>query len=224
MVFKCPIEGYKTSTNTTYTRTELREMLRAGNTNISTSGINLNNWIFGSSSSSNKSKAGGYDGELTATLAVNYVTTTGDESQIGRVIVGQIHASSNEPCRLYYRKLKENTKGAIYFAHETANGSETWHELIGSKSDSASNPTDGIALNEKFSYSIKVVGNDLTVTITREGKNDVSKKIDMSDSNYADEYMYYKAGVYNQNKSGSGTDYVQATFYSLANTHTGYTN
>ena len=224
MVFKCPIEGYKTSTNTTYTRTELREMLRAGNTSISTSGINLNNWIFGSSSASNKSKAGGYDGELTATLAVNYVTTTGDESQIGRVIVGQIHASSNEPCRLYYRKLKENTNGAIYFAHETANGSETWHELIGSKSDSASNPSDGIALNEKFSYSIKVVGNDLTVTITREGKNDVSKKIDMSDSNYADEYMYYKAGVYNQNKSGSGTDYVQATFYSLGNTHTGYTN
>ena len=223
MVFKCPIKGYKTSTNTTYTRTELREMLRAGNTNISTSGINLNNWVFGSSSASNKSKSGGYDGELTATLAVNYVTTTGDDSQVGRVIVGQIHASSNEPCRLYYRKLKGNENGAIYFAHETKSGSETWYDLIGSRSNSASNPSDGIALNEKFSYSIKVVGNDLTVTISREGKSDVSKKIDMSNSDYADEYMYYKAGVYNQNKSGDDDDYVQATFYSLANTHTGYT-
>lgn len=222
MVFKCPIDGYKTSSNTSYTRTELREMMRAGDTNIATSGINLNNWVFGSSTSSNKSKAGGYDGELTATLAVNYVTTTGDNSQVGRVIVGQIHASSNEPCRLYYRKLKGNSNGSIYFAHETESGSESWHELIGSKNNSASNPSDGIALNEKFSYSIKVVSNDLTVTISREGKSDVSKKIDMSSSNYADEYMYYKAGVYNQNKSGDDDDYVQATFYSLANTHTGY--
>ena len=224
MVFKCPIDGYKTSTSTTYTRTELREMLRAGDTDISTSGINLNNWVFGSSTSSNKSAAGGYDGELTATLAVNYVTTTGDDSQIGRVIVGQIHASSNEPCRLYYRKLKGNTNGSIYFAHETKSGSESWHELIGIRSDSASDPSDGIALNEKFSYSIKVLGNDLTVTISRDGKSDISKNIDMSNSNYADEYMYYKAGVYNQNKSGDADDYVQATFYSLANTHTGYTN
>ncbi|SNR31849.1 polysaccharide lyase family 7 protein [Lutibacter flavus] len=222
MVFKCPIAGYKTSSNTSYTRTELREMMRAGDTNISTSGINLNNWVFGSSTSSNKSKAGGYDGELTATLAVNYVTTTGDNSQVGRVIVGQIHASNNEPCRLYYRKLKGNSNGSIYFAHETESGSESWHALIGSKDNSASNPSDGIALNEKFSYSIKVVDNDLTVTISREGKSDVSKKIDMSSSNYADEYMYYKAGVYNQNKSGDDNDYVQATFYSLANTHTGY--
>jgi len=224
MVFKCPIDGYKTSANTAYTRTELREMLRAGNTDISTSGINLNNWVFGSSTTDNKSKAGGYDGELTASLAINYVTTTGDDDHIGRVIVGQIHASSNEPCRLYYRKLKENTNGSIYFAHETESGSEYWYELIGSRSDSASNPTDGIALNEKFSYSIKVVGNDLTVTISREGKNDISKTVDMSNSNYANEYMYYKAGVYNQNKTGDGDDYVQATFYSLTNTHVGYDN
>ena len=222
MVFKCPIKGYKTSENTTYTRTELREMLRAGNTNIPTSGIGLNNWVFSTSSTDNIAAAGGYDGELTATLAVNYVTTTGDDSQVGRVIVGQIHASSNEPCRLYYRKLEGNTNGSIYFAHETKSGSETWYELIGSKSNAVSNPTDGIALNEKFSYSIKVVDSDLTVTISREGKSDVSKKIDMSTSNYADDYMYYKAGVYNQNKSGDDDDYVQATFYSLANTHTGY--
>ena len=32
MVFKCPVEGYKTSENTSYTRSELREMLRKENT------------------------------------------------------------------------------------------------------------------------------------------------------------------------------------------------
>jgi poly(beta-D-mannuronate) lyase len=34
--------------------------------------------------------------------------------------------------------------------------------------------------------------------------------------------MYFKAGVYNQNKSGDVDDYVQATFYALSNTHQGY--
>lgn len=223
MVFKCPINGYKTSSGTSYTRTELREMLRKGNTSISTTGVNKNNWVFGTASSSSKSAAGGYDGTLSATLAVNHVTTTGDSGQVGRVIVGQIHATDDEPLRIYYRKLPNNAKGSIYFAHEKEGGGDTYYELIGLRSDSASNPSDGVALNEKFSYDVKVSGLSLTVTIKRSGKADVSKTITM-DSGYngSDQYMYFKAGVYNQNNSGTGTDYVQATFYSLTNTHTGY--
>ena len=34
-----------------------------------------------------------------------------------------------------------------------------------------------------------------------------------------DQYMYFKAGVYNQNNSGEAADYVQATFYQLENSH-----
>jgi poly(beta-D-mannuronate) lyase len=34
--------------------------------------------------------------------------------------------------------------------------------------------------------------------------------------------MYFKAGVYNQNRSGDPEDYVQATFYELENNHAGY--
>ncbi len=43
----------------------------------------------------------------------------------------------------------------------------------------------------------------------------------MSNSGYdvADDYMYFKAGVYNQNNTGDGDDYVQATFYALDVTH-----
>ena len=116
MVFKCPVDGYKTSTNTSYTRVELREMLRAGDTSISTSGVNGNNWVFSSAPSSAQNAAGGVDGNMKATLAVNHVTETGS-SQVGRVIIGQIHASSDEPIRLYYRKLPNHDKGSIYFAH-----------------------------------------------------------------------------------------------------------
>lgn len=221
MVFKCPVDGYKTSTNTSYTRTELREMLRAGDTSISTQGVNENNWVFGSAPSSDRNDAGGVDGNMTATLAVNHVTTTGSSGQVGRVIIGQIHANDDEPLRLYYRKLPGNSKGSIYIAHEPNGGSDSWYELIGSRSNSASNPSDGIALDEVFSYEIDVTYDILTVTIYRDGKSPVSESVNMSSSGYSSggQYMYFKAGVYNQNNSGDSDDYVQATFYSLEHTH-----
>lgn len=220
MVFKCPIGGVKTSTNTTYTRTELREMLRAGNTSIKTKGPNKNNWVLKSSRSSKN--AAGYDGQLNATLAINKVTTTGNSSQVGRVVIGQIHAKNNEPIRLYYRKLPNNNKGSVYFAHENnITGKEEYYELIGKKSNLTENPIDGISLDEKFSYVINLDGNELSVKISRPDKPTVEHVINIKKSGYNDreEYMYFKAGVYNQNKSGDPLDYVQATFYELSNSH-----
>ncbi len=224
MVFKCPVAGYKTSVNTNYTRVELREMLRGTNTSISTQGVNKNNWVFGSAPQEDKIAAAGYDGEMNATLAVNHVTTSGSNSHIGRLVIGQIHANSDEPIRIYYRKLRDNNLGSIYFAHEPTdgNGSEQWHEMIGSRSNNAANPADGIALDEVFSYRIKVVGDILTVTIIREGKADVVKVIDMANSgfNVGGQYMYFKAGVYHLNSTGNDDDYAQVTFYALNKSHT----
>jgi len=224
LVFRAPIEGAKTSTNTSYTRTELREMLRRGNTSISTQGINENNWVFSSASNEEQQAAGGIDGELLAELAVNYVTQTGDRSQIGRVIIGQIHANDDEPIRVYYRKLPENDKGAIYLAHEILGGDDIYYELIGTRSKSATNPENGIKLNERFTYRISVVANQLTFTLSRSQQEDVSAIIDMSNSGYdlGGQYMYFKVGVYNQNNTGEPKDYVQATFYKIDNSHTGY--
>lgn len=237
MVFYSPIDGYKTSPSTDYTRTELREMLRQGDTSIDTGydvdkdedgNGRLNNWAFSSIKDSDEDEFGGIDGLLTATLAVNHVTTTSDADQVGRVIIGQIHAAKDEPARLYYRLLPGHSKGSVYLAHEPADGhgSEQWYEMIGSKDDDASEPSDGIELDEKFTYSIKVEGKWLTVTISRDGKPDVTEKVDMVDSGFADSdnYMYFKAGVYNQSKTGNDDDYVQATFYSLTNTHDNYTD
>lgn len=223
MVFKCPVAGFTTSANTNYTRVELREMLRGTNTSISTQGVNGNNWVFGTAPASDINAAAGYDGEMYATLAVNHVTTTGSNGHVGRVIIGQIHANNDEPIRIYYRKLPNNTLGSIYFAHEPTdgNGDEQWYEMIGSRNNSASNPSDGIALDEKFSYTIKVVGDILTVTIIREGKDDVISTVDMVNSgfNVGGQYMYFKAGVYHVNNSGNDDDYAQATFYALEKTH-----
>lgn len=218
MVFRCPNNG--ATGGSTYPRSELREMLRAGNTSISTSGIGLNNWVFSTSSQSNQDASGGVDGTLTATVAVDHVSTSGTSSMIGRVIIGQIHAGTDEPCRLYYRKLPGNTKGSIYIAHEPGNGNpEQWYDMIGSRSSSASDPADGIALGEQFSYEIKVVGNTLTVTISRPGKPDAVEIVDMSNSGFANDWMYFKAGCYNQNNSGNSGDYAQVSFFALSNTH-----
>ena len=165
MVFWCPNDG-RTTSGSTYPRTELREMIRRGDTSIGTQGINKNNWVFSSSTMENQEAAGGVDGIMTATCAVDHVSLTSDASfKVGRVIIGQIHASDDEPCRLYYRKLPGNSKGSIYFAHEPTTSAEQWYDMIGSRSDSAPDPVDGIALGEKFSYEIKVIGHELTVSI-----------------------------------------------------------
>jgi len=219
MVFNCPNHG-RTTANTSFPRTELREMIRRGNTSISTQGINKNNWVFSSSTMENQEAAGGVDGVMTATLTVDHVSLTSDEfRKVGRTIVGQIHASDDEPCRLYYRKLPDNTKGSIYFAHEPTTGAEQWYDMIGSRSDSQPDPEDGIALGEKFSYEIKVIGNLLTVTIMREGKDDVVQEVDMTNSGFADDWMYYRAGNYNQNNAGELDEYAQVSFFALDVVH-----
>lgn len=221
MVFACPNVGAKTSNNTKYARTELREMLRRGNTQIKSRGITANNWVFSSAHGSVRRDAGAVEGSLEATLAVNRVSTTGDSKMVGRVIIGQIHATDDEPIRLYYRKLPNNTKGSIYFAHEINGGDDVWINLVGSRSPTLSDPDDGIALNEKFSYKISVDHDILIVTLIRHGKPNVTKTFDMSNSGYnqSNEFMYFKAGVYNQNNGGEAKDYVQATFYYLNNQH-----
>lgn len=224
MVFASPNVGAKTSKKTKYARTELREMLRRGNTAVKTQGVTKNNWVFGSAPGASRKKAGGVNGSLEATLAVNRVSVTGEKKKVGRVIIGQIHANDDEPIRLYYRKLPGHEKGSIYFAHEILDGDDVWVEMLGSRSSSAQEPEDGIKLNEKFSYKITGQENWLLVTLIRSGKPNITKTYDMSDSGYhkRNQYMYFKAGVYNQNNSGDAKDYVQATFYHLANTHQGY--
>jgi len=214
MVFWCPNDG--NTGGSSYPRNELREMMRRFDTSIPTQGINKNNWVFSSSTMENQEAAGGVDGIMTATCAVDHVSETSDESfKVGRTIVGQIHASDDEPCRIYYRKLPGNTKGSIYFAHEPTTSSEQWYDMIGSRNDNIPDPVDGVALGEKFSYEIKAIGNLLTVTIMREGKPDVVREVDMTNSGFQDDWMYFKAGNYNQNNAGDPDEYAQVSFYAL---------
>lgn len=220
--FRAPVRGAKTSANTNYVRTELREMLRRGNTKFKTASPGKNNWVLSSAAPRYRKRAGGVDGELHAQLAINHVTTTGAPNEVGRVIIGQIHGKDDEPVRLYYRKLPHHSKGTLYFAHEVKGQAEDIYvPLIGDRANSAPEPANGIALNERFGYTIVARGNDLEVTILKAGKPIARKRMNMEGSGYSDkhEFLYFKAGVYNQNKTGDNEDYVQATFYELKNLH-----
>jgi len=161
-------------------------------------------------------------------LTVDEVTTTGKTWQQGRVIVGQIHANDDEPAKLYYRKFPDHERGSVFLAHEPVGEDDQLYPLIGShipdyytQDGKIVEPKDGIKLGEKWGYQIKVVGNELTVTIRRDGKENVVQVVDMSESKYdaGGQYMYFKAGVYNQNKTGKADERATATFYELKVTH-----
>ena len=236
MVFRVTPAGAKTSKNTSYTRTELRGMLRRGDYDIATRQTDglpgKNNWVFSSAPLEAKFHSGGVDGKLTATLAVNQVTRMGINSQIGRVIIGQIHAKNDEPIRLYYRKLPGNRNGSIYFVHDPEIGKERTINVIGNRSDRARDPVDGIALDEIFSYEISVTGKKETdkiipylhLKIIREdGTEVVAEPFDMRDSGFStnDEFMFFKAGAYTGNNSSPfpERDYDMVTFYKLDYSH-----
>lgn len=228
MVFKSIVSGARTSQNTSYGRSELREMLRAGDTSISTRGVNGNNWALDHQPENPDIAARG--GTLTATLSIDQVTSSGSSGQVGRVIIGQIHAEDDEPLRLYYRKLPNNTKGSIYAVHEIRGGDDINVDIIGSRSNSAPDPVDdGISLGELFSYEVINIGADIEIIIRRGDKDGEiigqhtfeMDTIVPGGSGYdvVDEWMYFKAGAYSQNNTGWANDFDQVRFYRLENSH-----
>lgn len=239
MVFIATIFGAKTSANTSFTRSELREMLRRGNTGVSTQGVNRNNWILGYQPDPGRA-VGGRGGLLKATLKVDKVTLSGSTSHTGRVIVGQIHADDDEPIRLYFKKFPNNDRAYIYFAHEIKNGDDIWKMVVGpthTNTDNqpiyTGNPEQGIELGEIFSYEINQQGPRIDVIIRRgdlSGPIIGHQYVDMNDENsgydVAQEWNYFKAGAYSQNNTGNsgdangvGSDFDKVTFYHLSNEH-----
>lgn len=197
MVFRCPnIAG--TTANSQYSRTELREMLAPEGPAYA----DANNWT---------SDPGG---TLRATLRVDRVSTTGETDKLGRVIIGQIHGeSTTEVIRLYFHKRPDEARGRVYAGLDSADGVNSWSPDIVSNADGA-----GIALGETFSYEIALAGLSLTVhVVPASGRGVTYQKY--IDPGYAGTNLYFKAGVYNQNNTGDVSDYAQATFFALGQTH-----
>ena len=216
MVFVSPNQE-ATTPNSSFTRSELREMLDPSDN----SAHDLdNNFVLSTSTPSVQSQAGGIDGTMKATLIVDRVSTTGAPNgkpdKVGRVVVGQIHGPDTEPIRLYFHKRPQDSKGAIYFGTDDLSNNNTWVDVIGGPTNL--NPSNGIALGEVWDYEIQVVGLNMTVKITPENGSTTTVNYTLP-SGYNDKYMYFKAGVYNQNNTGDSSDYAQATFCRLTHTH-----
>ena len=104
-----------------------------------------------------------------------------------------------------------------------SSASDLLFPIVGS--EDCDNPSDGIALNELFSYEIINDDEDITVRIRRGDQNGPTiglRTVDMDklDLGYdkSSEWMYFKAGAYTQNNTGSSDGDI-ITFYRLSNSH-----
>lgn len=129
------------------------------------------------------------DDKLTATLKVMNVSATGDARVAASyaVVVGQIHSADgheNEPLKIFYKKFPGHTKGSVFWHYEinTAgdDNSKRWDystpvwgynfSVVGSEENTyPEEPEDGIALDEEFSYEIKVKDGMMYLTFTSKG-------------------------------------------------------
>ena len=204
MVFSAPVVGATTSANTDYTRSKLRE--REINENGSTVDAS---WTIADG------------GTLSATLKVTELATEYD-GDAARVIVGQIHGSSDELVRIYY-----DGDGQLYYANEITgtDGEERKFYFENANGDSPN-----VSLGEKFSYIIDVVDDKLIVQVYADGQvynpvpTDGISPYEIVDTWHNDTF-YFKAGVYQGVTDESGHDAegygtVTAEFYDIDVSHT----
>ncbi|SIQ67427.1 polysaccharide lyase family 7 protein [Maribacter ulvicola] len=129
------------------------------------------------------------DDKLTATLKVMNVSTTGDArvAATHAVVVGQIHSADafeNEPLKIFYKKYPGQTKGSVFWHYEinTAGDDNTgrWDyssavwgndfSVVGETANSyPTEPEDGIALGEEFSYEVVVKDGIMSLKFMSEG-------------------------------------------------------
>lgn len=241
VVFAAPNTG-PTTPNSKNTRSELRAMLDTEN--AYTYKEPLTN--FAVAAHNNAKTFGSIGGQLSAALTVDAVSTSGNDKKRGAhaVVIGQIHGSKNEPLKIYYRKMPNHEHGSVFWTYEInpenkKDRFDVIHNVFGesglTKADA--DPKDGILLGDLIEYDVNVVGNVMNLTFKRDigEKNEkvVTFAVDFSkpypgeeklDRSYAQDWMYFKAGAYNQcNQGSSGCmnrgveagDYTQATFYKL---------
>lgn len=184
LVFSATVSG-ATTVGTKYARSELREL----------SGGNLAAWTL---------KQGG---TMTATLQVDEVPKLLDGSP-GRVVIGQIHGTSEELVRLYW------DKGTVYFINDHAgphNAAQRFRLV------DADGKSPDISLGENFSYVISAKDDRLVVAVYADGKAYTSETV--VNSFWNKDLFYFKAGVYLGVNEKQGTGQGVVSFDALDFSH-----
>lgn len=147
-------------------------------------------------------------GNLTGTLKVMHVSTTGDARVPATfsVVIGQIHSAEghkNEPLKIFYKKFPGHTKGSVFWNYEInteGDNSERWDystpvwgydwSVVGSSPTSyPDEPLDGIELGEEFSYEVNVYDGVMYVSFMSEGhetKTFTKNLVSSEYTNYSD--------------------------------------
>ena len=214
----------------TNTRSELRYESRGSNVSIP-SGDYRNNWALAAHKDADKFSAVG--GRLDTTLHVDHVSLNAGHPNKGpaySVVIGQIHAYQfdnqdggfgwgHEPLKISYKKWPNHDMGSVYWAYERniefddPNRIDIVYPVWGNHWSDSSDPGEkGIALGEKFSYTVNVYKNTMYLTFVSERLGTVKHQINLADNvdangkvdkldnpeGYAREVLYFKAGSYNQ--------------------------
>ncbi|TKF93655.1 polysaccharide lyase family 7 protein, partial [Vibrio sp. F13] len=162
MVFAAPNKAM-TTPNSSNARSELHALI-SDNTSIGPYEP-ANNFVLASHPDADK--FGAIGGKMNATLAVDHVSQSGDHrhNDSFSVVIGQIHAGTNEPLKIFYRKLPDQNYGSVYWNYENNALGDDYHRRLDISHNvfgkakirfGEPEPTDGIKLGEKFSYEIQV--------------------------------------------------------------------
>ena len=196
VVFHCPVEGYKTG-NTTYARSELREMLDPDDKTM--------NWTW----------------EGTHTLTTEQRVTHVPAS--GKVITSQIHGierngdNANPLVKVQYYYDKSKEAGSVnVFLKDTTAASSADHTYT----------FPNVALGQRFSTEIQVVDGRVFVTIgtCQNGAERTETYVHNfveADSLWKDTLYYFKLGNYVQDSTDTGDlAYADVWVYRSDITHT----
>jgi len=149
---------------------------------------------------------GGY---LAVAMQVDMVPEKTDGSD-AKIVIGQIHGGDAQLVRLYYEH------GSIYWVNgrNEAQAKDVVYQLKDSKGN-----TPDVDLDETFSYSFDVKGDDLTVSVTADGTT-YSSKITIGPG-WGDNEFYFKAGLYLGTNETNSTGDGQVSIYDVEVTHDG---
>lgn len=203
LVFTAPNKA-KTTSGSSNTRSELRQMLRGRNTRIGTHDPKNN---FSLRAHKGYRRFATVGGQMEATLKVSHVARNAaneTKKPAYSVVVGQIHADKdrdvinegkgfgwgNEPIKIYYKKWPNHETGSVFWTYERnlprddPNRTDIAYPVWGNTWENPADPgAEGIALGQWFNYNINVHKNIMHLTFrTADAAKTVAYQVDLSDN------------------------------------------
>ena len=190
----------KTTSGSSNTRSELRQMSRGMNTDFGTKSPE-NNFALP------ENKEGVvFGGKMNATLKVNHVSKNAGHPEkypAYSVVVGQIHAGKdkakikaetgfgfgNEPLKIYYKKWPDHKTGSVFWNYERnlakadPNRTDISFPVWGNTWENGTNPgNNGLALGDEFSYEVNVHGNMMHLTFSSPNKKTIKYSVNLAEN------------------------------------------